>query len=103
MESNTNNTDKHTVKPHLDRIDIHTEALQIYNIMPKGTKELAAQKYSCAAWYLKNLITDLKTDPSKMTSIVLSIAEASKEHTENVNFTNKELQKMATDFIKKYS
>ncbi|WP_271765959.1 hypothetical protein [Aquimarina algiphila] len=103
METTTNKIDNRTVKPYPDPIDIHTEVLQIYNIMPRGTRELAAQKYGCAGWYFKNLITDIKTDMSKMKMIVKSISEASSEHENNIRTNNKELQKMALDFTKKYT
>ncbi|WP_271770402.1 hypothetical protein [Aquimarina algiphila] len=98
MQTTSNNTVNRTVKPYDDKIEIQTQALQIYNIMPKGSRELAAIKYGCARWYLKNLITDIKTDTSKVLSIVKILAEASNEHTNDVIRTNKDLQQMANDF-----
>lgn len=103
MKTIPNNMVVNTVKPQQTVTLFHKEALEIYNSMPQGTKELAAKKYDCARWYFKALLKDPKTKQSTIVLLVNAIAKACKEHRIKIVESDKQIQKMVKSFNSKYA
>ncbi len=73
-------------------MNIHKKALELYDSLPHGSKEIAAEKYGTSFWYFTKLISNLRTKEDIIIKAMKAIAEASKEARKNVIQIDNQIQ-----------
>ena len=82
---------------------INSEATEIFDLMPFGSKDLVAKDYGCGSSYFSKKLFSIKTPKEELIKMVESIAGGCNSYQKKVEQINKEVQSLANEFIKKYS
>ncbi len=60
-------------------MNINEEALKIYEELPHGAKSLTAEKYGCANFYIRELLSKVTTPKETMIELMEKMIESSEE------------------------
>ncbi len=60
-------------------MDLRKEAFSIYNSLPRGAKNYAAQDFGCTSQHFRLLLQHINTEETTILEMLVSIAEASQK------------------------